>query len=131
MQGNRTGRQEYGAPIMSTERHPAAAAYAPRNGLFHDVSHAIRRRIHLFVRRFIAPISRHPAMTVMTGCGLLFTGVMEIMEDVYTDFDSMVGAREGIILLGIVTFFKGLADLVEASEWLSKGVDEREQVEKN
>jgi hypothetical protein len=116
---------------MSNERHPAAAAaYAPRSGLFHDLSHAFRRKIHIFVRRFVAPISRHPAMTLLTGFGLLLAGVMEVLEDIYTDFDSMVGAREGIILIGIVTFFKGLADLVEASEWLSKGIDEREQAEK-
>lgn len=87
-----------------------------------------RLRLHLFVAHYIAPIARHPAMTLITGIGLLLSGVMEAFEQVFTDFESLVGPREGVILLGIVTFFKGIADMVEASEWLSRGIEEeREQ----
>jgi hypothetical protein len=86
-----------------------------------------RLRIHIFVAHYIAPIARHPAMTLITGIGLLLSGMLEAFEQIFTDFESLVGPREGVILLGIVTFFKGIADMVEASEWLSRGVEEERQ----
>jgi hypothetical protein len=107
---------------------------------FHSANYATRRtsylpywlrlRIHEVVARYIAPIARHPAMTLITGVGLLLSGLMEAFAQIFTDFESLIGPREGVILLGTVTFFKGIADLVEASEWLSRGVEEeREQEE--
>jgi hypothetical protein len=88
----------------------------------------LRLRLHIFVAHYIAPIARHPAMTLITGIGLLLSGMLEAFEQIFTDFESLVGPREGVILLGIVTFFKGIADMVEASEWLSRGIEEeREQ----
>jgi len=89
-------------------------------------AHAARRHFRHFVLRFVAPISRHPAMTVITGFGLFVSGSFELAEQIFTNFESVVGVHQGVILLGIVTFLRGLADLVEASEWLSKGTDEEE-----
>jgi hypothetical protein len=85
-----------------------------------------RRRFRHFVTRFVAPISRHPAMTLITGFGLFISGSFELAEQIFANFDSVVGIHQGVILLGIVTFLRGLADLVEASEWLSKGTDEEQ-----
>lgn len=87
--------------------------------------------LHLFVLRYVAPIARHPAMTLVTGVGLLLSGMLEAFEQIFTDFESLVGPREGVILLGIVTFFKGIADMVEASEWLSRGVEEERDAQKS
>ena len=89
--------------------------------------HAARRHFRHFVLRFVAPISRHPAMTLITGFGLFVSGSFELAEQMFTNFESMVGIHQGVILLGIVTFLRGLADLVEASEWLSKGTDEEQE----
>jgi len=89
-------------------------------------AHAARRYFRHFVVRFVAPISRHPAMTLITGLGLFVSGSFELAEQIFTNFESVVGIHQGVILLGIVTFLRGLADLVEASEWLSKGTDEEE-----
>jgi hypothetical protein len=69
---------------------------------------------------------RHPAMTLITGFGLFISGSFELAEQIFANFDSVVGIHQGVILLGIVTFLRGLADLVEASEWLSKGTDEEQ-----
>jgi hypothetical protein len=88
--------------------------------------HAARHYFRHFVVRFVAPISRHPAMTLITGFGLFVSGSFELAEQIFTHFDSVVGIHQGVILLGIVTFLRGLADLVEASEWLSRGTDEEE-----
>lgn len=88
--------------------------------------HATRHYFRHFVMRFVAPISRHPAMTLITGFGLFVSGSFELAEQIFTNFESVVGIHQGVILLGIVTFLRGLADLVEASEWLSKGTDEEE-----
>ncbi len=65
-------------------------------------------------------------MTLITGFGLFVSGFVELAEQLYTDFDTLVGMHQGVILLGVVTFLRGLADLVESSEWLSKGTDEEE-----
>jgi hypothetical protein len=88
--------------------------------------HAARHSFRHFVVRFVAPISRHPAMTLITGFGLFVSGSFELAEQIFTHFESVVGIHQGVILLGIVTFLRGLADLVEASEWLSKGTDEEQ-----
>jgi hypothetical protein len=88
--------------------------------------HAARHCFRHFVVRFVAPISRHPAMTLITGFGLFVSGSFELAEQIFTNFESVVGIHQGVILLGIVTFLRGLADLVEASEWLSRGTDEEQ-----
>lgn len=85
-----------------------------------------KHRFRHFVLRYVAPISRHPAMTLVTGFGLFISGCVEIAEQIFTDFDSVIGVHQAVILLGIVTFLRGMADLVEASEWLSKGSNEQE-----
>lgn len=87
---------------------------------------AARRHVRRFVVRFVAPVSRHPAMTLITGFGLLISGFVELAEQVVTDFDTLIGVHQGVMLLGVVTFLRGIADLVESSEWLSKGTDEEE-----
>jgi hypothetical protein len=92
------------------------------------MAHSARRHFRRFVLRYVAPISRHPAMTVITGLGLFISGSFELAEQIFTDFDSVIGVHQGVILLGIVTFLRGLADVVEASEWLSKGTDEEEDL---
>jgi uncharacterized membrane protein len=105
---------------------------ARRQGLWvRCFSLSARRRIHAFVIRYIAPIARHPAMTVITGLGLFLSGAVEAFTQIFTDFESVIGAREGVILLGGITFLKGLADMVEASEWLSKGIDEEDAAARN
>lgn len=80
-----------------------------------------------FVMRFIAPIARHPAMTLVTGFGLFLSGTVELADQIFTEFDTAIGIHQGVILLGVVTFLRGIADLVEASEWLSKGSNEGEE----
>jgi len=89
-------------------------------------AHAARHYFRHFVVRFVAPISRHPAMTLITGFGLFVSGSFELAEQIFANFESVVGIHQGVILLGTVTFLRGLADLVEASEWLSKGTDEEQ-----
>jgi hypothetical protein len=86
----------------------------------------LKHRFRHFTLRYVAPISRHPAMTLVTGFGLFISGCVEIAEQIFTDFDTLIGVHQAVILLGIVTFLRGMADLVEASEWLSKGSEERE-----
>ena len=65
-------------------------------------------------------------MTLITGFGLFISGSFELAEQIFANFDSVVGIHQGVMLLGVVTFLRGLADLVEASEWLSKGTDEEQ-----
>ena len=104
-------------------------AHIGRRHGFGFMSTTIRMR-HLFrhfVMRFIAPVSRHPAMTLVTGFGLFLSGTVELADQMFTEFDTAIGIHQGVILLGVVTFLRGIADLVEASEWLSKGSNENEE----
>lgn len=91
-----------------------------------SMSMRLKRIFHHFVTRYVAPISRHPAMTLVTGFGLFLSGTVELADQLFTEFDTAIGIQQGVILLGIVTFLRGVADLVEASEWLSKGSEEEE-----
>lgn len=104
-------------------------AHIGRRQGFGFLSTGIRMR-HLFrhfVMRFIAPVSRHPAMTLVTGFGLFLSGTVELADQMFTEFDTAIGIHQGVILLGVVTFLRGIADLVEASVWLSKGSNENEE----
>ena len=108
-----------------------AVAYAPVSRSFDisllRISHRLKRRFRHLVIRFVAPISRPPAMTLTTGLGLALSGTVELAEQIFTEFETTIGVHQGVILLGIVTFLRGVADLVEASEWLSRGADEEEE----
>lgn len=114
------------------DMHDKAIAYAPARRSFDlaflPIGHRLKRKFRHFVLRFVAPVSRHPAMTLVTGFGLFLSGTVELLEQIFTEFDTAIGVHQGVILLGIVTFLRGIADLVEASEWLSKGSDEEEEV---
>jgi hypothetical protein len=113
------------------DMHEKALAYAPaRRSIdlsFLPLRHRLRRKFRHFVVRYVAPVSRHPAMTLTTGVGLFLSGSVELAEQIFTEFDTAIGIHQGVILLGVVTFLRGIADLVEASEWLSKGADEQEE----
>jgi hypothetical protein len=66
-------------------------------------------------------------MTLVTGFGLFLSGMVELAEQIFSGFDTAIGIHQGIIFLGIVTFLRGVADIVEATEWLSRGSDDRDQ----
>ncbi len=53
-------------------------------------------------------------MTLVTGSGLFLSGTVELADQIFTEFDTAIGIHQGVILLGIVTFLRGIADLVEA-----------------
>ncbi len=84
----------------------------------------VRRAVHGLVVRWLAPVARHPVATVVTGVGLILSGLMEMANDVFTGFETAVDAYHGLILLGLVTGLRGIADLIEGLEWLSRGADE-------
>ena len=109
---------------MNEEVMPQIRSRRPALASGRQLMHLARRQIRQFTVRYIAPISRHPAMTLVTGVGLFVSGSVELAEQIFTNFESSVGIHQGIVLLGIVTFLRGVADLVEASEWLSRGTEE-------
>ena len=109
---------------MNEEVMPQIRSRRPALASGRQLMHLARRQIRHFTVRYIAPISRHPAMTLVTGVGLFVSGSVELAEQIFTNFESSVGIHQGIVLLGIVTFLRGVADLVEASEWLSRGTEE-------
>ena len=79
--------------------------------------------------RWLAPIARHPAISMLTGVGLLMSGLSDLMEDIFTDFESMLETYHGLILFGLVTALRGLADAVEGIDWMAKDAEAIEESE--
>ncbi|MCB9959411.1 MAG: hypothetical protein H6843_12485 [Rhodospirillaceae bacterium] len=79
--------------------------------------------------RWLAPIARHPAISMLTGVGLLISGVSDLLEDLFTDFESMLETYHGLILFGLVTALRGLADAVEGIDWMAKDAEAIEESE--
>lgn len=79
--------------------------------------------------RWLAPIARHPAISMLTGVGLLISGLSDLLEDLFTDFESMLETYHGLILFGLVTALRGLADAVEGIDWMAKDAEAIEESE--
>jgi hypothetical protein len=79
------------------------------------------------VRAFCA-FANHPLVTIITGIGLLVTGTMEFLEDIIADFESVVQAYHGVLLMGITLALRGFASFAEGIEWLGRvAKDEQEE----
>ena len=81
------------------------------------------------VLRWLAPIARHPATSIVTGMGLLISGVADLLEDVITDFETVLESYHGLIVFGLVTALRGIAEGVEGIEWLSRDAESIEDAE--
>lgn len=76
--------------------------------------------IHRFFRRYLGPLVRHPAVTLLTGVGLLASGIIELLEETLPNFEHFIGVHHGVILMGLVGILRGFSEAVEGSEWLTK-----------
>ena len=74
----------------------------------------------------LAHIAHHPVVTIVTGIALLLAGGLELLEEVL-EYETAIGAHHGVMLLGIVTVSRAIAEIVEGVEWLGRGVDEEEE----
>jgi len=80
--------------------------------------------IRRFMIRRLAPIARHPAATLFTGVALVLTGIVEFLEEMITDFETVIAGYHGLLVLGAVTILRGLAEIIEGTEWMSRGAEE-------
>ena len=72
--------------------------------------------------RWVAPLARHPVVSLVTGIGLLVSGFADLLEDVFTGFEIFLETYHGLILFGIVTALRGLSEMLEGMEWISRDV---------
>lgn len=87
-----------------------------------------RRLVRTFARP-AAMLLRHPATTVALGIGLFAVGIIEILEGIFDDFESVIASHHGFLLFGFVTILRGLMELLEASEFFSLNEAELEALE--
>jgi hypothetical protein len=78
--------------------------------------HRLARAIHTRV----TPLVKHPLTIVVVGLSMLITGVSELLEDLFTDFETVLESYHGLILFGLVTAMRGFSEMVEALEWLDR-----------
>jgi len=85
-----------------------------------------QRTLHAF-GRLTRPLLRHPITNLVLGLGLLITGLVELMEGAFEEFETVIDAYHGIVLFGFVTALRGLLELLEAAEIFAIGDRELEE----
>ena len=90
---------------------------------------SISRSIARGVVRWVAPLARHPMVGFVTGLGLVVSGLADLLEDVFTGFETFLETYHGLILFGVVTALRGFAEVMEGMEWISRDIaaEEREE----
>jgi len=83
---------------------------------------ALPGKIHSGVARKLAAIIHHPLASLVSGLGLLLSGLVEFLESLI-GFETVIDAYHGVIVLGTVTTLKSLAYMVEGTERLIKDVE--------
>ena len=82
------------------------------------------------MRAFAVPAARllrHPLTTVLLGIGLLFVGIVEVLEGLFEEFKTVIELHHGFLLFGFVTLLRGLIELLEAAEFFSLNETELER----
>ena len=74
------------------------------------------RRILFAFASVAKPLVRHPATNVVLGVGLVLTGLLELVEGMVEEFETVVQALHGIVLFGVVTALRGILELIESAE---------------
>lgn len=83
---------------------------------------AIPGKVHNRVALRLAAIIHHPLASLVSGLGLLLSGLVEFLESLI-GFETVIDAYHGVIVLGTVTTLKSLAYMVEGTERLIKDVE--------
>ena len=84
------------------------------------------------MRSFAKPpavLLRHPATTLFLGIGLFLIGMIELLEGMFDEFETMVETHHGFVLFGLVTVLRGLMELLEAAEFFAINETEIETLE--
>ncbi len=71
--------------------------------------------------RWVAPVIQHPGMTVFIGLALAFSGIMDVLEETVTGFESKIGTHHGMVLLGMVTMLRGFAEGLRGVDLVVEG----------
>lgn len=77
------------------------------------------RRVLRPVYHYIAPVAKHPLVTMFVGLGVFATGMSEFLETVLNDFHSPLELHHGLILYGAVTTLRGIMEMAEGLEIVS------------
>lgn len=81
---------------------------------------SLGHRLALFIHTRMTPMVKHPATVVTVGISMLVTGLSELLEDVLTNFESLLQSYHGLVIFGLVTAMRGVSEMVEALEWLDR-----------
>ncbi len=71
--------------------------------------------------RWVAPVIQHPGMTVFIGLALAFSGIMDVLEETVTGFESKIGTHHGMVFLGMVTMLRGFAEGLRGVDLVVEG----------
>jgi hypothetical protein len=92
-------------------------------------SQDLSRRLLRDFAKPAALLLRHPVTTLLLGVGLFVVGMIELLEGLFENFETVVETYHGFLLFGLVTVLRGLMELLEASEFFAINEAEFETVE--
>jgi hypothetical protein len=75
--------------------------------------------------RVLKRVTHSPLVNVCLGIALALIGILEILEDIFVELESLFEAHHAILLFGIVTGLRGLAEFVEGLEVFEHGYEAR------
>lgn len=73
--------------------------------------------------RVLKRVTHSPLVNVCLGIALAMIGILEILEDVFVELKNVLEVHHAILLFGIVTGLRGVAEFVEGLEVFEHGYE--------
>lgn len=75
--------------------------------------------------RLLTQFTHSPTVKVCLGLALALIGLLEILEDVFVELETVFETHHAVLLFGIVTGLRGVAEFVEGLEVFEHGLEEK------
>lgn len=76
--------------------------------------------------RTLKKVTHSPIVNVCLGIALALIGILEILEDIFVELESVLEAHHAILLFGVVTGLRGVAEFVEGLEVFEHGYEAKQ-----
>lgn len=73
--------------------------------------------------RVLKRVTHSPLVNICLGIALALIGILEILEDIFVELESVLQAHHAILLFGVVTGLRGMAEFVEGLEVFEHGYE--------
>ena len=78
----------------------------------------------MIIKKSIIFVARNKYLHLFLGAMTILAGFTEIWDTIREDFISgNIRGHHGVIFIGVIHFFRALAEFVEASDFLKEGIE--------